>query len=405
MSEKKQKLWNRYFISFMFIGFTISIPMQLYNAALVLYIDHLGGSASTMGIASIVFMVSAVLARMLGGNLADQVGRRVVMFISMLVFALATGFYALFPFIAAVFVLRALQAVGFGISNTAVSAAVADVIPPARIGEGIGYFGLCTSLSSAIGPAIGLALIAGGSFNNVFLFGAFMLLAGMVVLFFTNYEQISMKEQLKRYKESKAQQKAAAANTEQLSFKERYIEPKALPAAATQFVFGFAMSFSINYLTLFANQEGIANAGLFFTLSAIAMMAARLTVSRFADRVPGWYIMIPTAALGVLSFFLLANAPSSQLMFFGAGILYGFASGCICPLLNTEALRPVSSNRRGVASATYALSVDAGIGIGGFLWSLFIDSIGHIGAIYGCAVCVALTAVLYLFFFGRRAAR
>ncbi len=405
---KKQALWNRYFIVFMFIGFTISIPMQLYNAVLALYIEHLGGNATTVGLVLMVFMVSAIAARMIGGSWADNIGRRVTLFGGMALFAAATGAYILFPFIAAVFVLRALQAIGFGIANTTSMTAVTDVIPPHRMGEGIGYYGLCTSLSSAIGPAIGLALIAGGNFNKVFLFATLMLTAGMIALFFNNHEHISMREQLRQYKATKAQRKAEAqvntAASSSMSFKERYIEPKAMPAAIIQFIYCFAMGFICNFLTLYASQEGITTAGLFFTMSAVAMMISRLTVSRIADRVSGTVIMIPSTILGVISFIMMAVFAQNDLLFLLSGLIYGFSNGCILPLLNTEALRPVAANRRGVASANYMFGVDGGIGIGGFLWGLFIDSMGHASAIYGSAFCVGLAGVLYVVLFGKKQA-
>ncbi len=400
---KKQALWNRFFISFIFIGFTISIPMQLYNAVLALYIEHLGGNATTVGFILIVFMIAASTARIVGGSLADNIGRRVVLFGGMAIFALATGAYVLFPFIGAVFVLRALQAVGFGVANNTSMAAATDVIPPHRMGEGIGYYGLCTSLSSAIGPAIGLALIADGDFNKVFLFAAFMLAAGMFVLFFNNYEQISMKEQLSRYREAQTQRKAqnndAAAS---MSFKERYIEPKALPAALIQLIFCFAMGYISNFLTLYALQAGITTAGLFFTLSAVAMMISRLTVSRVADRVPGTVIMIPSAIVGIIAFIIMPLGTQNEWIFLLSGLLYGFCTGCILPLLNTEALRPVGANRRGVASANYMLGVDFGICFGGFVWGVFIDLLGHTSAIYGSALCIGLACVLYIMLFGKK---
>ncbi len=401
-AHKKQALWNRYFIAFIFIGFTISIPMQLYSAILALYVEHLGGSATTVGFILIIFMVATSVSRIVGGSLADNVGRRVVLFGGMAIFAAATGAYTFFPFIAAVFILRALQGIGFGIANNTSMAAATDVIPSHRMGEGIGYYGLCTSLSSAIGPAIGLALIADGNFNKVFLFAALMLAAGMFVLFFNNYERISMQEQLRHYKETSTQHQAQA-QVSSMSFQERYIEPKALPAAVIQLIFCFAMGYISNFLTLYALQVGITKAGLFFTLSAVAMMISRLTVSRIADRVSGSVIMIPSAILGIIAFLIMPFCTQNEWIFLLSGLLYGFSTGCILPLLNTEALRPVAANRRGVASANYMLGVDFGICFGGFVWGVCIDLFGHASAIYGSALCIGLAAVLYIVLFRKKA--
>lgn len=53
------------------------------------------------------------------------------------------------------------------------------------------------------------------------------------------------------------------------------------------------------------------------------------------------------------------------------------------------------NDRAGVATATYFLALDIGVGIGSFLLSVVVAHIGYQGMYLGAAAVVALTAVFY----------
>src|SRR5690606_35899133 len=68
--------------------------------------------------------------------------------------------------------LRALYGLGFGIGSTIIPTLVSNIIPTKRMGEGIGYFGLSTSLAMSVGPAIGLSIMKQQGFSTLALVGA-----------------------------------------------------------------------------------------------------------------------------------------------------------------------------------------------------------------------------------------
>ena len=65
---------------------------------------------------------------------------------------LATVSYYMFDSIHAIVAARILHGFGFGLSTTFAAAIVADVIPASRRGEGIGYFGLGSTVMMALAP-------------------------------------------------------------------------------------------------------------------------------------------------------------------------------------------------------------------------------------------------------------
>ena len=80
---------------------------------------------------------------------------------------LAMGSYL---FASTVFLLlaRILHGAGFGITTTTYGTVVSDLIPQARRGEGMGYFGLSGTIAMALGPLIGLWLMQTYNFTILF---------------------------------------------------------------------------------------------------------------------------------------------------------------------------------------------------------------------------------------------
>ncbi|MGQ0439873.1 MupG family TIM beta-alpha barrel fold protein, partial [Bacillus sp. B-TM1] len=66
-------------------------------------------------------------------------------------------------------VLVDISPAGFGITTTTYGTVVSDLIPQARRGEGMGYFGLSGTIAMALGPLIGLWLMQTYNFTILFL--------------------------------------------------------------------------------------------------------------------------------------------------------------------------------------------------------------------------------------------
>jgi DHA1 family tetracycline resistance protein-like MFS transporter len=107
--------------------------------------------------ASMQFLFSPVL-----GNLSDQIGRRPVLLISLLGFALDYLFLAFAPSIAWLFVGRIIAGI-MGASITTATAYIADISTPENRAQNFGLVGAAFGLGFIIGPVAG-GLI-GGSFG------------------------------------------------------------------------------------------------------------------------------------------------------------------------------------------------------------------------------------------------
>src|SRR5699024_12539582 len=113
-----------------------------------------GGAAG--GVASSAFRVGAVVARGLTGKYLDFIGRRSRLISAMAVSVLASLAYLVADSLTVLIGLRIVHGIAFGAGNTAIMTAIQSIIPAPRRGEGTGYFGTATTLSTALGPYLGV---------------------------------------------------------------------------------------------------------------------------------------------------------------------------------------------------------------------------------------------------------
>lgn len=143
-----------------FIGETINgIAFMMLMPFLALYLKDQVDSLSHVGIVMAVSPLTAVFGSMLGGRLADLIGRKPIMILSMvgngfvmIGFILLDGFFA-FIFLSAF----------FGMFNSlfhpAASAMVADVTEPEKRTEAFGLLRMGHNIGAAIGPLIGASIV------------------------------------------------------------------------------------------------------------------------------------------------------------------------------------------------------------------------------------------------------
>lgn len=366
--QQKEKIVSKSFVLLFLISICVCTAMNMLNVTIPLLVtEDLGGSTATSGFLATIYTVAACLSRPINGVLTDRFGRRAMICIGAALFGLSCLFCGWAGGLAVVFLLRALMGIGYSAASTADNTASTDVIPASRMSEGIGYFGISQSISSAIGPAIAAFAIS--------LVGNRGSMTGTAVLCFAAFALA-----LPVTYEKKEKPTGSAAKKAGFVFEKTAILPSVFQGFSLLFI-----SCLMCFMTLYIVGKGFSStvAGTFFLISSLSIVVVRLLGSRFVDRVDRRCLLIPSYLLLLVTFLLVTKA-NSPLAFWALGILYGIGHGTIWMTLGSEAVRKAAPAQRGAANATFYFAFDASIGIGASLWGVLIDAIG-----FAYAFCIA----------------
>ncbi|MBM4428793.1 MAG: MFS transporter, partial [Chloroflexi bacterium] len=158
--------------------FTADIMSGILSPTFSLYAKQLGASLSVVGALSSIVGVTKLFASMPVGVLSDRIGRKIVLTIGMLLFAIAALSFALAPNAYALFPGRMLTGIAMICTFYLGVAYVGDIVAPAERGLAFGLYSTSMGLGFAIGPLIGAVIAVRSGVASSYLFAAGMAFLG-----------------------------------------------------------------------------------------------------------------------------------------------------------------------------------------------------------------------------------
>src|SRR5699024_2585265 len=136
----REKIWSKSFISLALTQFLLfSVFYALLTTLPIYVIAQLGESESKAGLVVTFMLLSAIIIRPFSAKIIDVFGKRTILIVSVLVFLLTTIAYLFAHHFIALSIIRFIHGISFGTLTTVTGAIAADIVPPARRGEGMGY--------------------------------------------------------------------------------------------------------------------------------------------------------------------------------------------------------------------------------------------------------------------------
>ena len=404
---RQPKLWSVNFVLLIVTTFLCSFCFQMLNATLALYVESImPGSSVTgtvAGIASLLFTVAIICSRSCGARLLEMYGRKVVAVTGCIILGVGCLLNAWIPTVAALLILRFVQGVGAGGFATTNSIANIHVVPTERLSEGMGKVSAGGTLSMIIGPSIALLLIAGGDYRVPFYaVVACCALSVVCTLIITTDHDRAMKKKLAENRKNGVRQHFRLGRLRDM------ICTEVMLPSLIQFLVMVSYASFTTYLTIYANDRGyvfelasLSTAGAFFGLASIVMVVTQFGFSHLGDKYGPVRVAIPGMALSVIAFIMLALSHSLTL-FFVSSVFYGIGSGLIMPVLSAATIKGAPKDRTSLASSTFYILYDAGLGLGALLWGVVRDITGVGGMYAGAAVTMALAAYMTWYVYGKK---
>lgn len=386
-----EKLWTRNFITLSLINFLIFLTYLLLMVTIASYaIDEFDASINMAGLVASIYIIGVLIGRLVTGRNIDHAGSKKVLIVGLLLYIITSGLYFGVINVYLLLINRTLQGIAGGVASTAVMTIVAKSIPQKRYGEGIGYFSLSSILAVALGSFVGVFLIQYFSFNTIFMFN----LALSVISFILGFV-------IEPAQQSFAKDQADVVKITHIS---NFIEFKTIPISIIAMIMGFCYSAVLAFMALYAKQIHLFGSSSFFFLAyAAAILVSRPFSGRLLDAKGSNFVMYPCMLIFAAGMFLFSQA-GHGITFLLAGALIGLGYGNIITCAQAISIKAIPSNRLGLATATYFIFIDLGIGVGPYLLGSLVPFLGYRGLYFTAAMLILATIIFYYLLHGRKSA-
>jgi MFS family permease len=390
MNQNEPKLFTIDFIIVSFINFFVALNYFLLMIIISEYaMSSFGSSPGEAGLAAGIFILGAMAARLYAGKWIGHTGQKKMLYTGSVLNLAATALYFGAGSAVLLLVLRFLHGMSFGITSTAAGIIVAKIVPRKRCGEGIGYFGLSVTVAAAIGPFLGMFISRYGSYSTIFTACTMIAAVNLVIAFFLSVKDVKL---------------TAAQLAEMKGFKFRnFIEANVIPISIVCMVIFFCYSSIISFFSVYAKEINLVEAASFFYIVfAVVIFFSRPFVGRLFD-VKGenriMYAAILILMTGIITFSQAYNGYTLLL----AGAVIGLGFGAIQSSGQAIAVRSTEHHRMGLATSTYFVLADVGMGIGPLIFGLIIPYTGYRGMYMCVAAVMAGCMLLYYLLHGKKA--
>ena len=367
----KETLFSWQFVFLLIINTLASAGFYMTMPTLPKYAVACGMSLTGAGILTGIFSIVAIVARPFAGLIADRMNRKWVLLATTAVMAITSYGYSITQSAAGLYVCRVLHGMAFAGSSTVQLALAAGMIPEKRRGEGMSFMGMAQILAMSFAPSVGLWLAE--RFDYVVMFRVSAALVGCATLGLLLLPTLPQP----------TRERGGRIRLSDLFAAELVL------FALMGSLFSMSNGIVSSYMSMLADERGILSAGLFFTVSSVAVLLSKLFAGKVMDRRGLWIIMGPCFAMGAAAMFLVAGAHSLWPLLLAAA-LKGIAQSSGQSALQAECANRSDVFRTGVAMSTCYLGNDLGQGLGNAIGGALSSSIGY-GGMFAVIGAVMLT--------------
>ena len=384
----KTRLWTAGFVLDTLINLGIYIIYYMLMVVIAVEALNMGASVAEAGLATGIYIVGVLLARLLAGRYIELVGRKSMLYKGIGFYLLTTVLYFSFDSMMNLYIVRLLNGIGYGVAATATGTIIAGVIPKERRGEGVNYFALSLSFAAGVGPLLGMLLQEHFSFVAIVDLCVVILMACLLATVFLDVEEVELsKEKLAELKEFRL---------------DNFVEPRVFAISLVAFFMGICYSGVLSFLGAYTAELNLAGAGpIFFVVYAIVITIIRPFAGVMFDRKGEDFVMYPCYAALFIGLMLLSMATSNVLMIL-ASIFIGLGYGTFMSNGQAICVKLTPAYRSGIAVSTYFIMLDVGLGFGPYFLGEFKEAIGFSGIYAVTAVAALACAGIYYFAYAKR---
>ncbi|WP_425917510.1 MFS transporter [Acinetobacter sp. TSRC1-2] len=389
-------LWSRNFILVSAINFQLVLTFYLLVVVIVGYaVAELGATTAQAGLVSGLFIVGTLIGRLFVGKFLERFGGKTTLIVGLTGFLIFSGFYFMKFDVGMLLLVRFMHGFMMGMVSTVLGTIIAQILPPTRRGEGIGYYSMSSTLGTAIGPFLAIWMMLHIGYDSIFIVSSIVAVSCLVVALLIQVPNLAQQNNLLDI----------SVPAEKPSWISQFIEYKALPISFVMLLASVCYSGVLSFINFYAKEiDLVETASFFFLMYAIAILISRPFTGPLLDRKGENIIMYPAFIIMAIAMILLSQVQSSFMLLVCAGLL-GFGYGNIQSVCQTVAVKSASIERMGFATSTFFIFLDAGLGFGPYFIGHALDYIDYSQLYFYSAMCVLVCIVVYYLLHGRKASK
>lgn len=365
------------------IGRTAMIPF------FALYVtERFDVGMTEAGILFAIFSVAGFVGNLIGGALADRLGRKSIILFGLVVSALSSLAMGLVNSLPAFYVLAAVVGVLSDVAGPAHGAMVADMLPEAKRAEGFGVLRVGANLAWVIGPSLG-GLLAARSYLWIFIADAVASIITAVIVY-------------RLIPETRPQAHALAERESMAQTFRGY----GTPLSDRPFVAFLIVSALMNlvYLQMYStlsvflrDEHGVSprEFGLLLSLNALTVVLFQFWLTRRLRPYRPMALMAVGAALYMVGFSLYGFV-TTLWMFAAAMLIITFGEMVVIPTAQALVSRLAPEDKRGRYMAVFGLSWGISATIGPWGAGVILDNYNPFWVWYLCGILAAVSVAGFL---------
>ncbi len=386
-----EKLWNPMFISIFISNILFALSTQMSNSMLSLYAKSTGAPPDQIGQLMSMFALTALIFRFIAGPAMNAYDRKRLFQMSMCLFGTSYLGYAIAPYLAPKIgidlitlmkVFRLIQGIGNAFGNACMLTIAADCIPKDQFSSGMGIFALAQAVGQAIGPTVGVWLKGLVGYNMSYIVTALMMFGSMILVGFI--------VRVPNHGTGRF-----VLNPENMIYK------RALYPSVITFLINLGFTSINSFFLVYAEERGIAQASLYFTVNALILMASRPFIGRLSDRYGFVKTTIPAILITSLSLVLIGQVKSLWQVIVVA-VINSFGYGSVQPSVQSMCMKSAPPEKRGSASSTNYIAMDSATLIGPSLCGHVAKLLGYTPAMWNVMAMIVLFCAIYTIAFAKQ---
>lgn len=378
--QEPTKLWNKWYITILLLSMVNHVASQLITPIVSKYAMSIGATMATAGTIVGLMSLAAMFARPFAGLSSDRINKKLIIAVTGAVTGVCMYLYSASKSVEMMAAVRFVHGISFSFSTVALLAFNTMFIPKDKIGEGIGWSVVTTTLATAMGPNLGLWLVDHFGYKACFAAAAIgTIIPNLCFLVVPNRQ------------EPHVPGKSAKFNVND------FISLQIFPFALLTGLFSCCNGIVNSFLALLGDERGIKGVGVFFTAYSVILIVTRPITGKLYDQKGIKFIMYPCIALAALSMLLLGKATSTWIVLL-AGVLKALGQGTGAPSIQAHCLKKLGRDKAGVVSSTCYMGNDIGNTVGPAIGGLIASRTGYGSMFIMIAVSVIVIGWPLLFF-------